>query len=220
MEATTYNQEGKSIGTIQLPERVFNAPWRPDLVRQVVLAMQANARTPVAHTKDRGDVRGGGKKPWRQKGTGRARHGSIRSPLWRGGGATFGPDNTRSYAQKVNRKMRIGALLSVLSQKLREGEVMFVDKLVFTAPKSKEAKTILERLSRVQGYEGIARRRHAALIALGKRDEAVLKSFRNFGNIRLDEARTLNPEVLLRYKYIIITDPEASFALLEGKLAS
>jgi large subunit ribosomal protein L4 len=214
MEATTYNQDGKSVGKIVLPERIFNAPWRESLVRQVVLAEQANARTPVAHTKDRGAVSGGGIKPWKQKGTGRARHGSIRSPLWRGGGTTFGPLSTRSYAQKVNRKMRAGALFSVLSKKLQDGEVLFLDQLSFTDPKTKEAKTILSRLGTIEGYAGLNRRRHAAVIAVAKRDKAIEKSFQNFGNIRLDETRMLNPTELLRYKYVIIADPESSIETL------
>src|SRR3989338_8920163 len=106
MDAKVYNVKGKEVSSIELPESVFGVKKNDSLVRQVVLGMQANARTPVAHTKDRGDVRGGGKKPWKQKGTGRARHGSIRSPLWRGGGTTFGQRKERDYAQKINRKMR------------------------------------------------------------------------------------------------------------------
>ena len=218
MEAATYNQEGKKVGTIKLSDRVFNAPWRPDLVHQVVLAMEANARTPVAHTKDRGEVRGGGKKPWRQKGTGRARHGSTRSPIWRTGGVTFGPRNERVYAQKINRKMRAGALFSVLSKKYKDGEVLFVDRLSMPTPKTKEAKSVLEKLAGLQGFAGIVgKRRNAALIALGTRDEATVKSFRNFSNIGLDETRALHPGELLRYKYVIITEPETSIAMLEGR---
>mgnify|MGYP001581033827 FL=1 len=93
IEAPIYNAQGKKAGTIALPERLFGEAWNASLMHQVVTSMQDNARTPVAHTKDRGEVRGGGKKPWRQKGTGRARHGSIRSPIWVGGGKAHGPRN-------------------------------------------------------------------------------------------------------------------------------
>jgi large subunit ribosomal protein L4 len=127
MEAKIYNIQGKEAGNITLPENIFGLPWNADLVHQVVTAMQANARGPVAHTKDRGEVRGGGRKPWQQKGTGRARHGSIRSPIWKGGGITHGPRNDKIYAQKVNRQARQKALLVALSRKYKDGEIVFVD---------------------------------------------------------------------------------------------
>src|SRR6185295_18159161 len=111
--------------------------WKSDLVHQVTTAMQANLRQNRAHTKDRSEVSGGGKKPWNQKGTGQARHGSSRSPIWRHGGITFGPRSTRDYSEKINRKMRIGALLSVLSQKAKDGEIVFIDKFTFSTPKTK-----------------------------------------------------------------------------------
>src|SRR6202451_4352695 len=104
MDAPIYNTEGKKTGTLTLPENIFGLKWNAALVHQVATSMQDNARTPVAHTKGRGDVRGGGKKPWKQKGTGRARHGSIRSPLWIGGGKAHGPNKERDYTQKVNKK--------------------------------------------------------------------------------------------------------------------
>ena len=126
MEANVYNKEGKEAGKVTLPESVFNVAWNGDLVHQVVVAMQANARIPWAHTKDRSEVSGTGKKPWKQKGTGNARHGSRRSPIWRTGGVAHGPRNEKSYKQKINKKMRAKALFSVLSKKVEEGEVLFV----------------------------------------------------------------------------------------------
>src|SRR3954466_2367188 len=106
MKTDIYNTEGKKAGSIDLPEAVFNQPWNNALIHQVVVSMQANARTNVAHTKDRGEVRGGGRKPWQQKGTGRARHGSIRSPIWKGGGVTHGPRNEKVFSRAIPKKMR------------------------------------------------------------------------------------------------------------------
>ena len=97
MKVDIYNQGAEKTGTLELPKGVFGLPWNEDLVHQVAVAMQANLRVPVAHTKGRGEVAGGGRKPWRQKGTGRARHGSIRSPIWRGGGVTHGPTKGKNY---------------------------------------------------------------------------------------------------------------------------
>src|SRR5277367_3501327 len=113
METPIYNAQGKKAGSLKLPENIFAVKWNDALMHQVVTSMQSNARTPVAHVKDRGAVSGGGKKPWRQKGTGRARHGSIRSPIWKGGGVAHGPRNERDYSQKVNKKMKRAALFSV-----------------------------------------------------------------------------------------------------------
>lgn len=218
MEAVVYNTEGKKTGTVVLPEAVFNARWNSDLVHQVVIGMQANARTPVAHTKDRSEVRGGGRKPWRQKGTGRARHGSIRSPIWRGGGVTFGPRNDKDYSHKINKKMRVNALYSVLSRKLKDGEIIFVEDLSFPEPKTKDARSVLRLLSGVAGFETLAsKKKNAALVALGEKNEMTAKSFRNFGNIEVEEVRNLNPVKALRYKYLIIAEPKSSVEQLESR---
>src|SRR5579863_7804375 len=109
-EANVFTMKGGKAGTVALPAELFGAKWNADLVHQVVTGMQANARPTVAHTKFRGEVSGGGKKPWKQKGTGRARHGSTRSPIWVGGGVAHGPRNEKSYDQKINKKMKAKAL--------------------------------------------------------------------------------------------------------------
>lgn len=137
MKTGVYNLKNEKVGEIDLPDTVFKAPWKPTLVKQVLDAMQANLRKPWAHAKGRGEVRGGGRKPWRQKGTGRARHGSSRSPLWSGGGKSHGPQKTRDYSQKINKKMRRAALVSVLSRKLKDGEVKIVTGLEVSEPKTK-----------------------------------------------------------------------------------
>src|SRR3990167_2050354 len=153
MELPIFSMEGKKVGTIALPEAIFGVQWRSDLVHQVTTAMQANLRQNRAHTKDRSEVSGGGKKPWKQKGTGQARHGSTRSPIWRHGGVTFGPRSERDYSEKINRKMRIGALVSVLSRKVKDGEVILVDKFTFAAPKTAIAKGALAALAKSAGAD-------------------------------------------------------------------
>src|SRR3989338_2658557 len=115
MQIKLYNQKGKSVGAYELPARIFEVPANPDVIHRALVAQTSNQRQPVAHTKTRGEVRGGGIKPWRQKGTGRARHGSIRSPIWVGGGGTHGPKKEKIYSKKINRKKRKGGLSMVLS---------------------------------------------------------------------------------------------------------
>lgn len=221
MEAIVYNQKGEKSGTVQLPEAVFNVSWNGDLVHQVVVAMQANARTPVAHTKDRSEVSGGGKKPWRQKGTGRARHGSIRSPIWVGGGVTHGPRNDKNYSQKINKKMRAKALYTALSQKLRDNEIIFIDDLVLKTAKTKEAKQILFDLAKVKGFEMLAtKRNNTALIALESNTAETVRGFQNFGHVATTLSSDMNPARLLTYKYLILANPEKAVAVWEERIRS
>ncbi len=218
METQVYNQEGKATGKVQLPEAIFELKWNSDLLHQVVVGFMANMRTPVAHTKDRSEVRGGGRKPWQQKGTGRARHGSSRSPLWRGGGITFGPRNDKDYSKKINKKMKVKALYIALSQKLRDGEILFVDKLSFTDPKTAQAKGILTSLSSVKGFETlVSKKKNSALIAIKEKDSAIEKSFNNISNIEVEEVRNLNAYDILSHKYIIISNPQDAIAFLGSK---
>jgi len=217
MEQPLYNQKGKKEGAISLPEGVFNLPWNADLVHQVVTVMQSNKRSGAAHTKNRGDVSGGGKKPWKQKGTGRARHGSIRSPLWRGGGTTFGPRNEKNYTRRVTKNMRVKALLTILSQKVRDEEVLFLHSMSFPKPKTVEAISLLKTLEKGSDLRLISKKRNATLITLVDANESVRKSFSNLGNIMVDEMRNINPLSLLQSKYLIITDPEHTIQLLQAK---
>ncbi|MDR3570903.1 MAG: 50S ribosomal protein L4 [Candidatus Pacebacteria bacterium] len=219
MEAPIYNAQGKKAGSVTLPETVFGVAWNASLMHQVVTSMQDNARTPVAHVKDRGDVRGGGKKPWRQKGTGRARHGSIRSPIWKGGGVTHGPSKEKVYARSIPKKMRAKALYMALSKKLRDGEVIFVESFGLTAPKTATAKKALTALSGISGFEKLStKRKNAALIAFPEMNEAQQKSFRNLGNVRTMKVSDLNPVAILGNSIVVIENPEASAKIIEGRM--
>lgn len=220
MQTIIYNQQGKaSTKKVTLPEEIFGAKWNADLVHQVVSAMQANARTSVAHTKDRSEVRGGGRKPWKQKGTGRARHGSSRSPIWIGGGVAFGPRNDKDYSQKINKKMRVRALFSALSAKNKDNEILFLDTLVFDTPKASQAKKIIQSLSTIKGFEYVmSKKNNSALILTSKKDDDVYRSFGNFNNIAIEEIRNLNTIDALKYKYLIIVNPEESISILLSKI--
>jgi large subunit ribosomal protein L4 len=221
MNATVYSKEGKESGKVDLPETVFGVAWNPDLVHEVVVGLQANARAGTAHTKDRSEKRGGGKKPWRQKGTGRARHGSRRSPIWTGGGVTFGPRNEKDFSVKINKKVKAKALASVLSKKLADNEAFFVDSLSLETPKTAEAKTMVEAIAKGAKTEGLAtKKNNAVLVVLAERNTATEKSFRNFGNIEVAQAKDINPVDLLTYKYVVFADAPASVEILEKRVAA
>jgi large subunit ribosomal protein L4 len=215
MDAPIYNQSGKAAGKIKLPEGIFGVAWNADLVHEIVRLMNSNSRSAVANTKTRGEVRGGGKKPWQQKGTGRARHGSTRSPIWVGGGVAHGPRADKNFDRKINRKAKAKALVTILSRKWKDGEIMFLDAVKLAGPKAKDAKTILASLAGVKGFEKLAtKKQNAAMITVVKKTPAITKSFRNFGNVSVEEFRTINPVSLLNHSYIIIADPEESLKTL------
>lgn len=215
METTIYNQTGKEAGKFNIPKGVFDLPWNADLVHEVVRLMNSNSRDNIAHTKTRGEVRGGGKKPWKQKGTGRARHGSTRSPIWVGGGIAHGPRNDQNFSRKINKKVKTKALLTILSRKFKDGEILFVDSLNLSAPKTKEAKNILVSLSKIKGYERLVTKKvNTAILALNTRSEAVSKSFNNIGSIKVEEFRNINPVSVLNNTFLIITNPEQSLKRL------
>src|SRR3989344_2772080 len=139
MEIAVYNQQGKKMEeTIKLPKEIFEVPMNADLVHQVLISQTANKRQVSAHTKTRGEVRGGGRKPWRQKGTGRARHGSTRSPIWKGGGVSGGPRNDKNYERTIPQKMRRRALHMVLSEKVKNNLLVVIDSLDMEKAKTKQ----------------------------------------------------------------------------------
>lgn len=143
---SVYNQEGKATGTMELSAAHFGVKAKSSLIHEVVVAQESNRRHAIANTKGRGEVSGTGKKPWKQKGTGRARHGSRRSPIWVGGGITFGPTSARNFAKKVNRKARQKALFMVLSDKVAHERLLVLEAFTPTAPKTKELVALLTKL--------------------------------------------------------------------------
>lgn len=220
MESKIYNSEGKEKGKITLPEEVFGLKWNADLVHEVLMSLATAKRTPVAHTKDRGDVRGGGKKPWQQKGTGRARHGSRRSPIWVGGGVAHGPRNEKNFLRKINNKAKAKAIAVILSAKLKDGELIFVDSFGMSAPKTKNAVSFISNMGKVSGLERIdTKKTNAALIATSGKDANVEKSFANIGKVLVSEIRNVNPTDLMKYKYLVIESPEESVAIIKERLS-
>ena len=221
MKSKIYTREGAEKGEVTLPESVFGVAWNADLVHEVVVGMQANAREGNAHTKDRSEKRGGGRKPWKQKGTGRARHGSRRSPIWTGGGVTFGPRSEKDYSVKINKKVRAKAFAAVMSKKLTDNEVIFVDTLKMDEAKTKDALVVIKALAKGTGFDTLAtKRKNAALVVLSDRDLATEKSFRNFGNVEVAQAKDINPVDLLTYKYVVVADPAAAVEIFEARVGA
>ncbi|MFA6324625.1 MAG: 50S ribosomal protein L4 [Candidatus Paceibacterota bacterium] len=218
MEAKIYNQKGDEAGKIVLPEKVFSAKWRADLVHQVVEGMRSNKRAGTADTKGRGEVSGGGKKPWKQKGTGRARHGSSRSPIWVGGGVTHGPLAEKNYKRKISKKMRAQALFSVLSKKLKDNEILFVDSLKPAKINTKAALDVMKTLSKATGFKPLANsKKPRVLVALSGRSESTEKSFRNLPQLEIVFLNNLNPLDVLNYQYLLIENPEESVKFLAAR---
>ncbi|MDQ5962292.1 MAG: large subunit ribosomal protein [Patescibacteria group bacterium] len=218
MKANIYTTEGKVAKSIELPESIFDAKWNADLVAQVINAQAANRRAGTAHTKDRSEVSGGGKKPWQQKGTGRARHGSSRSPIWRHGGVTFGPRNDKSYKQTIPRGMKISALYSILSAKVKNGKVLFVETLAETSGKTKDAEVVMKNLSKIEGFKTLTYKKVGNVYMTTEKGSDTLKrSFRNLSYVNLHNMEDLNPLDIANARYLVITNPEAAIEYLSGK---
>lgn len=193
-KAALYNTKGEQVGEVELSDDVFGVEVRPDIMHRAVVNFLANQRQGTSSTLTRGEVSGGGRKPWRQKGTGRARHGSIRSPLWRKGGIVFGP-KPRSYNFTLPKKLKRYALKSALSSKVVDNELIILDSLKIEAPRTKIMAEILKNIKADK----------KALIVLPDKDENVEKSARNLPGIKTTSVNTLNVYDILNHENLIIT---------------
>ncbi|MDD4994994.1 MAG: 50S ribosomal protein L4 [Patescibacteria group bacterium] len=203
-EASVYNKEGKEIEKIELNPKIFGVEINPVLVHEAVVAAMANKRRIYAHTKGRGEVRGGGKKPWRQKGTGRARHGSTRSPIWVGGGITFGPTSERNYSVKINKKVKRKALLMALSAKAGEGQIILIDDLEISSPKTKTLNAMFKKMP------GVGKK---LLFVLDKPNREIMRAVRNISWVNAIGANNLNLMDVLSYPQILF--PKNALPVIE-----
>lgn len=206
-ELPIYNQEGKESGSITVRDDVFAIPASTALIHQVYTAQMANQRQPWAHSKDRSEVRGGGKKPWRQKGTGRARHGSIRSPLWSGGGVTFGPLKSRTYSQKINKKMNKQAVRMCLSDKVKRGQLVVISD-VPSDGKTRSVATLRQHLP------GVGK---TTMFVLPGTDAMVMRASKNIPRLDVRRAADINVVDLLHHQYVVMS--KEAVAALEKRLA-
>ncbi|MBI4127162.1 50S ribosomal protein L4 [Candidatus Peregrinibacteria bacterium] len=196
MKATLYNQKGEKKGEIDLVKNIFEIEGKEGLVHEYLMYQQANARMSIAHTQSKADVRGGGRKPWRQKGTGRARQGSIRNPHWKGGGVAFGPKKWENYEKMMPKKMRRTALFTILTSKAKEGKVMALDKFELDKPKTKDFAQLLSKLQ-------IARN---VLVVVNKAENTLKKSAANHKNAKVIVSGYMNPADLLKYDNLMFTE--------------
>lgn len=214
MKSDLYNQKGEKIREIALPEEIFCVPANFDLLHQTVLYYESLLRRPIAKVKDRGEVRGGGRKPWKQKGTGRARHGSIRSPLWRGGGVVFGPTPEKKYQQKMPKRMKRKALFMTFSQKLKDNEVIFLDKVEVKEPKTKKVMEVLKNLLKIK--KDIQDKK--TIFIFQKKNENFLKGARNIPNLSAVAIQAINPYLLLKNKYAIMEKEAINYLKTHAKI--
>jgi large subunit ribosomal protein L4 len=191
-----YNQDGTVAGEQQLDPKIFGVKANTALIHEVALAQESNARESIAHTKTRGEVAGGGKKPWKQKHTGRARHGSTRSPIWVGGGVVFGPRNTRVWGKKVNKKAKKQALRMILSDKLASERLIVVKGLEMSEYKTKTIAAMLKKLP-------VGARK--VIIALPSSSPMVWKSASNIGTVSVSKTDSLNVVDLMKNRYLLTT---------------
>jgi large subunit ribosomal protein L4 len=205
-----YNQNGDSIEQLELSKKIFDVKVNPTVVHQVVVAKQANTRQVLAHTKGRGEVRGGGKKPWKQKGTGRARHGSSRSPIWIGGGVTFGPTKDRNFQKKINKVMGKEVLRMILTDKIQNEKVRVIDTFDFSEKKTKLVARFIKT---------IMLEKKKILVVIDTEKKEVARIVRNIPTMTPISVSSLNIVDILSHEYVLFSKSSILFltALLEKK---
>lgn len=201
MKLKVYNKEGKEMEEMEVSDAVFGLKANDDLVHQVFVSIMANCRQVLAHTKTRGERAGSGIKPWRQKGTGRARVGSVRTPVWRKGGIVFGPRNDRNFAKKINKKMNAKAIAMILSEKAKEGEMKIIDKLELTEKKTKEVAKLFKNLK-------IDKK---ALVAFSNKEKDLRIASRNLSKVTNVMTSQLNAADMLNNKYLVMSKDSVKF---------
>ena len=229
LKAQVFRQTGEKIKALELNAKIFGVEVKESVVHQVIVAQMANSREAIAHTKLKSEVRGGGKKPWAQKGTGRARHGSSRSPIWVGGGVTFGPRNIRNFSQKINKKMKTKALFMCLSDKVANNLLTVLDDVKIETGKTKEIVGVIKNLKDIlnlshrkhkstentktqlqAGQEkhkfDIKKYKLSLLIILPKSDRMIFNATRNLMGIKVVTADSLNVFDLLKYERVLLTE--------------
>ena len=214
------NTKGEQVGSLTLEASLFDVKMNPALIHEAVVAQQANSREAIAHTKTRGEVAGSSKKPWKQKGTGRARHGSSRSPIWVGGGVTHGPLSEKIYKRKISKKMRVQALFSVLSKKMKDSEILFVDSLSLPEVKTKKFFETLQAL-KLRSARAVSKstetnekkgdsakkkvkRPMSVLVVLSEKSDAIVRAAKNIPRVTVIRANSLNIVDVVKHQYILM----------------
>ena len=196
MKLDLYQQSGEKKGSLTVSDKMFSAPVNNELMRLALIRQMSNMRQSNAHVKTRADVRGGGKKPWRQKGTGRARFGSSRNPVWIGGGVAFGPSNQVNYKKQMPKKARRAALFSALSQKVADKSIFVLDKYELEKPKTKDFVSLLSKLPV----------KRSLLLVIDQKDLVLEKSVSNIPNVKVILVDYLNLHDLLKYEKVMFME--------------
>ncbi|PIR88118.1 MAG: 50S ribosomal protein L4 [Candidatus Harrisonbacteria bacterium CG10_big_fil_rev_8_21_14_0_10_45_28] len=197
MKTDVFNIQGEKTGSVELKDAIFARAWNQDLVHQIFVSIEANKRRPWAHAKTRAEVAGGGRKPWKQKGTGRARHGSIRSPIWTGGGVTHGPSKDRDYTKKINKKMMRAAIYSVLSKKLTDGEFKVVEEIKIETGKTKDLNKALSAFFKTKTAP-------STLVVSAKGNNSIVRVCKNLTKVATIHSDSIGVYDLLKYKNVLI----------------
>jgi large subunit ribosomal protein L4 len=200
-----YNQKAEEAGEIKLSDKIFKIEVNEALVHQAMVAQMSNERQVLAHTKSRSEVRGGGKKPWRQKGTGRARAGSSRSPIWIGGGVTFGPKNTRNFSKNINKKMKQKAIFMVLSDRLLSNKLAIIEKIDIKEYKTKDIDKTIKNFEEKVIKEDVKKNKRSVLLINDKKDDKIKYSSRNLEGLKTINTENINILDLLKYRNLVIT---------------